>query len=129
MALKRKKASVYNFPPPKPAAESSSEAAGGAGPSNAVSDGPANVNRVLREKTRIRQTDGYVKQQRTVVEVAGGNEPRKAKVHPDIRREREPLYDLYSGGDEGVVDDGDEAREARDSVRPTNHSYLTEADI
>ncbi|KAJ6534401.1 hypothetical protein B0H19DRAFT_1080876 [Mycena capillaripes] len=122
---KRKKASFYHFSNPVPTPASVAPNAT-ASPSTA---------RLLREKTTVRQTDRHVKQTRSVVNVAGGDEQRPVKVHPDVCRERAPLYDWYSGGDEGVheVEDDDTAREPRDLDDPLRQwaedhldRYLTE---
>ncbi|KAF7353234.1 CxC2 domain-containing protein [Mycena sanguinolenta] len=90
--------------------------------------------RIMLEKTRISQLDGHVSQSRSVVEVAASRE--QTKVRPDMPRERQPVYDWYSGGDVDVdrAEDEEEAsREARDSDNPLRQwvedyrtSYLEE---
>lgn len=77
------------------------------------------TKRVLREKTSVAQ-DGKVRQSRTIVNVAPGDEQPTTKLHPDIRRVREPIYELYSsadhGGDDWDDDDAEGGRNLRDSV-------------
>ncbi|KAJ6453229.1 hypothetical protein C8R47DRAFT_1083465, partial [Mycena vitilis] len=115
MAGKRKKASVYHLAAPQvsaPAASASKSTAPN------PTTGPSNFKRVLREKTHINLLDGHVRQTRAMVEVDAGQEQPAPKVYPDIRRERAPLFDLYSGGDEDVVGEVEEARDSRESDDP-----------
>ncbi|KAJ7733908.1 hypothetical protein B0H16DRAFT_1327784 [Mycena metata] len=91
---KRKKTSIRHFNhQPNVSADSAPGHADTAGPSR------ARVT-VLREKTSIRQSDGHVRQDRSVVEVSGYAEP--ANVEPDVARPQVPVYDWYDGGDVGV---------------------------
>ncbi|KAJ7162867.1 hypothetical protein C8R46DRAFT_1280961 [Mycena filopes] len=119
-----------------------------AGPSTSTSTPVAPsataTRRVLREKTQIRQGDGHTRQAHSLVEVPTDKENQR--VHPDVRKN--PIYDLYSGGDLGVdraeddgweeEDDGDDEddgpREPRSSDDPLREwaddhlvSYLTES--
>ncbi|KAJ7749742.1 hypothetical protein B0H16DRAFT_1725006 [Mycena metata] len=89
---KRKKATVYHF-------SATPAAAGPSGSSQAGTTAPA-TKPVLREKTSVSQSDGHVRQHRTVVEVPAAT--LAPKVHPDVRKEFAPIYDWYSGGDMGV---------------------------
>ncbi|KAJ6518043.1 hypothetical protein C8R47DRAFT_1205124 [Mycena vitilis] len=107
---RKKKASVYHLAAPQASALVAS-----ASGSTAPTPTPSQFKRVLREKTHINLQDGHVRQTRAMVEVDAGQEQPAAKVYPDIRRERAPLFDLYSGGDEDVVDDVEEARDSRES--------------
>ncbi|KAJ7849376.1 hypothetical protein B0H14DRAFT_3668571 [Mycena olivaceomarginata] len=82
-------------------------------------------SRVLREKTRIRQSDGHVSQARTLVDIAAPPREAPVRVHPDVRRDR-PIYDWYSGGDidvdrvDEVLEEEEEGggRQARNSDHP-----------
>ncbi|KAF7357140.1 CxC2 domain-containing protein [Mycena sanguinolenta] len=90
--------------------------------------------RIMLERTRINHLDGHISQSRSVVEVTAL--PAKTRVHPDIPRECQPVYDWYSGGDVDVdrAEDEEEAsREARESDNPLRQwaadyrtSYLEE---
>ncbi|KAJ7732706.1 hypothetical protein B0H16DRAFT_1732692 [Mycena metata] len=98
----------------------------------------SSTTRILREKVSIRQSDGHVRQLRSVVDVAGYPEP--AKVHSDVPRSR-PVYDWYSGGDlgvdrdeEGWEDEDEGPRAPRNSDNPLGQwaedhltTYLTES--
>jgi hypothetical protein len=106
---KRKKPSTYHFGPSDPGSSNSTRATN---------------SKVLREKTRVRQSDGHVTQARVFVDVAAAPREPAARVHPDVRREH-PIYDWYSGGDvdvdrgdedSGVVEE-EEGRQSRSSVR------------
>ncbi|KAJ7670787.1 hypothetical protein DFH06DRAFT_1320708 [Mycena polygramma] len=110
MSKRKKGATTYHFGGSTAPTPDISTPAALAGPS---------TTGVLREKTKIRQSDGHVQQTRTVVEVAA-EVPPPAKVHPDVPRERAPIYDLYNGGDEGApdVEEDDGPREARESDDP-----------
>ncbi|KAJ7790154.1 hypothetical protein B0H14DRAFT_3571055 [Mycena olivaceomarginata] len=135
---KRKRATTYNFGarPDGMATASTSATTGSALPS--VGLPPAAVRtRVLREKTRIRQSDGHVSQARAMIDVAVARE-QPPRVHPDVARER-PVYDWYSGEDVDVdrVEEEDleeeDGRQARNSDHPLRQwaedhlsSYLEE---
>ncbi|KAJ7897598.1 hypothetical protein B0H14DRAFT_3589450 [Mycena olivaceomarginata] len=106
---KRKKPSTYHF-----------------GPSDAGSSDStrATNSKVLREKTRVRQSDGHVTQARVFVDVAAAPREPATRVHPDVRRER-PIYDWYSGGDvdvdRGDEDSGDVEEEEGRQPRSLDH--------
>ncbi|KAJ6517357.1 hypothetical protein C8R47DRAFT_1172779 [Mycena vitilis] len=125
MNKRKKPAKTYHFPDRTTSAPDAS---------GVPSAGPSTTG-VLREKTRIRQSDGRVLQTRSVVEVTA-DAPRPVRVHPDVPRERAPIYDLYDGGggEEGAQGpEDDEPREARESDDPLRqwagdhlHTYLAE---
>ncbi|KAJ7736186.1 hypothetical protein DFH07DRAFT_966910 [Mycena maculata] len=101
----------------------------------ATTSASAVTKQVLREKTRIRQVDGVRQQTRGVLEVAVGDEPAAAKVHPDVPKERpSTVFDLYSEGDSfeaGVdVDAGQEGgrslRDSDDPLRQWSQDHRTE---
>ncbi|KAJ6566718.1 hypothetical protein B0H19DRAFT_1025332 [Mycena capillaripes] len=82
---------------------------------------------ILREKTKI-HLDGLIHQERSVVAIAAGDEPPAPKLRPDVPRVCEPVFDVFSAGDEGGDgggdsddggDGGDEGgRELRNSDNP-----------
>lgn len=77
---------------------------------------------VLREKTTIRQ-DGVTRQERSIVELAGGS----TAVHPDVPRSATPelIYEEYAAGDHGGddFDDKEGGRDLRESVRVSLNSW------
>jgi hypothetical protein len=80
---------------------------------------------VLREKTTIRQ-DGSILQARSMVTVSLDNEWSIPKVHPDVVRPPEPIYESYSAADHGGEDNYDDdegGRDLRASVSPTKFMY------
>ncbi|KAJ6471701.1 hypothetical protein DFH09DRAFT_1344088 [Mycena vulgaris] len=77
-----------------------------AGPSTQPSE-PTVTTKILREKTRVLR-DGTIRQDRSVVSVPAGAEPPTAKLRPDVRRPREPVYDAYDAGEGENVDSDDE---------------------
>ncbi|KAF7368058.1 CxC2 domain-containing protein [Mycena sanguinolenta] len=59
---------------------------------------------VLREKTSIR-VDGATRQKRSIVQITLDEEHRTPRVHPDVARLREPVYEPYSAADHGEYDE------------------------
>ncbi|KAJ7223872.1 hypothetical protein B0H12DRAFT_1205345 [Mycena haematopus] len=107
MSTKRKKPTVHHF-----AARTVPIA-----PDPPSSTAATSTARVLLEKTRIHHLDGHVSQARSVVEVSALAGDR---VHPDVPKERPPIYDWYSGEDidvDRVDNDEDVPRDAREVLR------------
>ncbi|KAJ6452171.1 hypothetical protein C8R47DRAFT_1083819 [Mycena vitilis] len=111
MLKRKKRATTYHFA--SPTAPTPHVASTSAAPAEPSTTG------ILREKTKIRQTDGHVQQTRSIVEVIA-EAPRPAAVHPDVPRERAPIYDLFNAGDEGAqeLEADDAPREPRKSDDP-----------
>ncbi|KAJ7459006.1 hypothetical protein FB451DRAFT_1097561 [Mycena latifolia] len=89
---------------------------------------PEQTTRILHEKTHVRR-DGSTQQARTVINVAAGQSHQpKAKLLPDVRKEREPVYDAYDGADDAGGDSGDEEgrdlRELDDPLRQWAEDHL-----
>jgi hypothetical protein len=78
---------------------------------------------VLREKTTIRQ-DGRIRQERTMVTVSLDSEWSTPKVHPDVPRPPEPIYESYSAADHGGEDDFDDDEGGRDLRASVSHTIL-----
>ncbi|KAJ7449011.1 hypothetical protein FB451DRAFT_1102933, partial [Mycena latifolia] len=97
--------------------------------SQATAADAGHTNRILREKTRV-TVDGSVKQKRSVVQVAAGAEQPAPKLHPDLPKAREQVYDLYDDADDGGVDDmsdgGRELRNSDDPLRQWAEDHLNE---
>ncbi|KAJ6464570.1 hypothetical protein C8R45DRAFT_840433 [Mycena sanguinolenta] len=111
MSLKWKKPTIRHFAPRVDNNVSATTAA-------EKSTSGTSTARIILEKTRIRQVDGHVSHSSSVVEVSAVAGHR---VHPDVPKERPPVYDWYSRGDVDVDrEDEDVPRGARDSVSPAS---------
>ncbi|KAJ7863782.1 hypothetical protein B0H14DRAFT_2574722 [Mycena olivaceomarginata] len=86
---------------------------GGPSSSSSASAVKPDTTTVLREKTTIRQ-DGSILQARSMVTVSLDNEWSIPKVHPDVVRPPEPIYESYSAADHGGEDNYDDDEGGRD---------------